>query len=105
MADQLGIYVVVGSTPDEEAKPLEIFMEPQRAAQYVMNGLMEAEWMTTQGILRPGDQLSVLVTLGKEGDIDTPETMTSGSVAVVGSEHRKVWDFRVEKRWARRSTV
>lgn len=105
MPEPLPIYVIIGSEPDEPSKPLEIFMEPERAAEYVINGLMQAAFMSAQGILKPGDQLSVLVTLGKPADDAEPETMTTGSVAVVGqtTARRRVWDFRVEKRWAPRT--
>jgi len=98
--ETLPIYVIVASEPEEpEAKPLEVFMERPRADQYVLDGLLQALMMHRNGeIFKPGDQISMIMTRGTEDD----ERLTSGSLAFNGAEHRHVWDFRVEKRWAPR---
>ena len=100
LADRLPIYIVVGSEPDKPIEPLEIFMEPERADAYVLDGLITSLAMHRSGVLQQGEQISLIMTIGdRESE---PEKLTAGSVVVVAKDHRHVWDFRVEKRWAPR---
>lgn len=101
LPDKLPIYVVVGSEPDKGPLAMEIFMEPERAEQYVMDGVMAALVAHRGGRLQPNEQLSMIMTIGDHPD-DGPEKLMSASVVVMGEDHRHVWDFRVEKRWAPR---
>jgi hypothetical protein len=95
LPDPLPFYVVIGSEPDKPPRALEIFMEVERADNYVLDGVMQAMMLHRGGVLQPGEQISMLLTLGIE-DVN----LTTASVAVNGDDHRHVWDFRVEKRWA-----
>lgn len=104
LPEPLPIYVVIGSEPDTETRPLEIFMEPERAAAYVLDGLIQSLAMARMaGGLGSGDQVSMIVTMGRYGDDHHDESMTAGSFVVRTSHDQRVWDFRVEKRWAPRS--
>lgn len=95
-SDDLPVYIVFGSEPGSESTPLNVFAEVGRADQYLLDGLMTAMVINREAILRPGEQVSLLVTVGNEAD----GTSTSGSVVTIGEDGRNVWDFRVEKRWA-----
>lgn len=98
LPDKIPVYVVVGSDPDHPAKALEIFMERPRADAYVLDGTMQAAAMHRGGMLSPGEQVSMILTIGR----DDESSMTTASLVVLGDDHRHVWDFRVEKRWGQR---
>lgn len=92
--DTVEVYIVIGSEPGEQSKPLEIFLEREDADSYLFNGLVQSMAMH-KAVVTPGCTASLLMTRGDEIN------MTSGSF-VVNGEDRHVWDFRVEKRWASR---
>jgi len=101
----LPVYVAVGSDPDDEVpgEPhvMEVFLTAPQASGFVLDAMMQALRLHRDGRLKRGEQISLLLTLGEgEGD---DERMTYGSVAVQATDHRHVWDFRVEKRWTRLS--
>lgn len=98
VVDTIPIYAVIGSEPGKDAKALEIFLDKENADHYVRNGLVQAMMMHRGGAILPGEQISMILTVAEDDS-----SMTTGSVAVNGPDHRHVWDFRVEKRWAPRS--
>lgn len=98
LPENLPVYVVVGSDPDRAPKALEIFMERERADGYVLDGVMQAAMLHRGGMLRAGEQISILITIGREDET----SLSSASLAIAGDDHRHAWEFRVEKRWAPR---
>lgn len=99
VSDPIPVFAAYGKKPeDSEASLFEIFMDPGQAANYVFDGVMAAlTEMRMIDSIKSGDQISFLFTAG-----DGEGSMTSSSLVVTHKDERAVFDYHVEKRWARR---
>jgi hypothetical protein len=88
------VWIVIGSKPGEERRPIECYLSKEGADAFLMRGMAQT-FVESLGALEPGGTISLIVNRGLE-PTDEEKHPSSGSFVINNPDGaRQVWDFTV----------